>query len=99
MKISFEARSPLGFEHRHLPFFLSLSLSVFIGIYRRIKVSFPSDVRRTQIEDIAALAPGQQVAIPLEIVLAGLGGKRECAESEAKLNFPELWNALDTCCK
>jgi hypothetical protein len=41
---------------------------------RRIKVSFPADVRRTQIEDIAQLAPGQEVRLPLEIVLSGLAG-------------------------
>lgn len=42
---------------------------------RRVKISFPSDVRRTQTEDIAVLAPGQQVAMPFELVVAGLGGK------------------------
>jgi hypothetical protein len=51
-----------------------LSLSLLTHLCRRIKVSFPSDVRRTQVEDIAVLTPGQQVALPLEIVLAGLGG-------------------------
>lgn len=56
---------------------LSGVTSLLTHLFRRIKVSFPSDVRRTQVEDIAVLAPGQQVALPLEIVLAGLGGERE----------------------
>ena len=42
--------------------------------FRRIKISFPSDVRRTQLEDIPMLSAGQQISMPFEIVLAGLGG-------------------------
>ena len=42
---------------------------------RRIKVSFASDVRRTQVDDIPVLAPGQRVVMPMEIVLSGSGGK------------------------
>ena len=36
---------------------------------RRVKISFPADIRRTQIEDIAILNAGQSVTMPLEAVL------------------------------
>ena len=44
-------------------------------LHRRIKVSFASDIRRTQVDDIPVLAPGQRVVMPMEIVLSGLGGE------------------------
>ena len=43
--------------------------------FRRVKIGFPSDVRRTQVEDIAVLAAGQQIAMPIEMVLSGLAGR------------------------
>lgn len=38
-------------------------------------MSFASDIRRTQVDDIPVLAPGQRVVMPMEIVLSGLGGE------------------------
>jgi len=43
---------------------------------RRIKISFPADIKRTQIEDIPLLQPGQEVHIPMEILLQGSIGKQ-----------------------
>ena len=40
---------------------------------RRIKVSFPSDVRKTALPDTPLLNAGQEIALPMEIVLAGAG--------------------------
>jgi len=38
-------------------------------------MNFPTDIRKTTIEDIAELAPGKELRIPIEIVLAGTAGR------------------------
>ena len=38
-------------------------------------MSFPADLRRTTVEDVQILAPGQEVSLPMEIVLSGSVGK------------------------
>lgn len=42
---------------------------------RRVKVTFPTDVRKTNIPDVPILNPGQEIQIPMEIVLSGLSSK------------------------
>jgi hypothetical protein len=42
---------------------------------RRVHVGFPSDVRKTNIQDIPMLAPGQEVYQPMEIVLTAFAGR------------------------
>ena len=43
---------------------------------RRIKITFPTDLKRTNIEDVALLTPGQELKIPLELQLAPFVGKQ-----------------------
>jgi hypothetical protein len=42
---------------------------------RRLKITFPTDIRKTNIPDIPVLNPGQEIQIPMEIVLTGLSSK------------------------
>jgi hypothetical protein len=41
---------------------------------RRVKVTFPTELRRTAIPEIPLLVPGQEAWVPMELVLSGLGG-------------------------
>jgi len=43
---------------------------------RRIKIGFPADLRKTPIEDVAMLAPGQELKIPAELVLTSQASKQ-----------------------
>ena len=43
--------------------------------HRRIKLGFPADLRRTALEDVQLLSPGQEMRFPMEVVLAGAAGK------------------------
>jgi hypothetical protein len=43
-------------------------------IFRRIKISFPAEIRKSSIPDIPILEPGQELWVPLEIALANLNG-------------------------
>jgi AP-3 complex subunit beta len=42
---------------------------------RRIKLTFPTDLKRTNMEDVALLTPGQELKVPLEMQLAPYVGK------------------------
>jgi len=67
---------------------------------RRVKISFPADIRKTQIEDIAQLNAGQQVTMPLEAVLAPLAGKQLRIDVRSDVGAfvgtlaPEPWELL-----
>lgn len=41
---------------------------------RRVRINFPTDVRKTTIPEIPLLGPGQEVRLPVEIALTGLSG-------------------------
>lgn len=41
---------------------------------RRVRLGLPGDIKRTSIEDIAKLTPGESVVLPLEIMTSGLPG-------------------------
>jgi AP-3 complex subunit beta len=43
---------------------------------RRIRVNFPTDIRRTNIPEIPVLNPAQEFKIPVEVVLAGIAVKQ-----------------------
>lgn len=43
---------------------------------RRVKINFPTDVKRTNIPDIPVLNPGQELTVPMEMVLISLPGKQ-----------------------
>lgn len=58
------------FSETDLVFSISLSLP-----HRRIKVGFPAELRRTAVEDVQLLLPGQELRLPMEIVLSGVTGK------------------------
>ena len=60
-----------------IPFLVySLRAFNFIVSIRRIKVSFPAEIRRTPLDDLAVLATGEEVRVPVELVLfpAGAAG-------------------------
>ena len=43
--------------------------------FRRVRVSFPVDIRATKVEEVAVLLPLQQVVVPVELVLNTYVGK------------------------
>eukprot|EP01034_Spumella_vulgaris_P021954 gene21954-28034_t len=49
-------------------------------VIRRIKVSFPQDLRKTAVPDIPLLGPEQEVQIPMEMVLSGVASKQVKAD-------------------
>lgn len=51
-----------------------IRLTLYYHFKRRIKISFPADVKRTAVPDIATLAPGEEVQVPMEIVMSALSG-------------------------
>jgi hypothetical protein len=69
-------------------------------VLRRIKISFPSDIRRTPLDDIAMLSAGQEMRIPMEIVFTGQAGKqirvdiRSDQGAYVGLLIPEVWELL-----
>jgi hypothetical protein len=44
-------------------------------MHRRIKIGFPSDLKRTTVEEIAVLAPNETVTLPVEIMFPNYIGK------------------------
>jgi hypothetical protein len=64
---------PVAYSGAHCVYFDVKNTSADRNI-RRIKIGIPPELRHTNFEDIAVLAPGQQVKIPVEIVLQGSAG-------------------------
>jgi hypothetical protein len=70
------------------------------NLCRRIKISFPSELRRTQLEDVAQLNIGQEVKLPMEVVLSGAAGKSHRVDIRCDVGayvgvfIPQAWDLL-----